>query len=330
MTLRLDVDTAAWRTHVETTVAALGHDPADGAVAPIVPVVKGNGYGFGRDRLAAEAVSFAGSIAVGTVWELHDVTDHAFDAVVVLTPVLDGIDELLRHDHVAVPTIGRREHLDALVAGGWRGRVCVKLASSMRRYGIGPQDAASLVHAVHGAGLELHTAMLHPPLAGDHQSHLAELDGWIGRLPAALPVTVSHLSPGAFLAVRARHPDRHLSLRLGTALWHGDKSMLQLSADVVDTRPVRHGDVAGYRGLAVPGDGTLVMVGAGSSHGVAALDDGRSPFHHARRRVPLHEAPHMHTSMLFVASSDPCPAIGDWVDVQRPLITSSPDVVRWR
>jgi hypothetical protein len=71
------------------------------------------------------------------------------------------------------------------------------------------------------------------------------------------------------------------------------------------------------------------MVGAGSAHGVAPLADGRSPFHFARRRLGLHEAPHMHTSMAFVPAGEPCPAVGDRVDVQRPLITTAVDEVVW-
>jgi len=35
----------------------------------------------------------------------------------------------------------------------------------------------------------------------------------------------------------------------------------------------------------------------------------------------------MHTSMLWVADGAPCPAIGDWVDVQQPLTRVAPDVV---
>ena len=71
--------------------------------------------------------------------------------------------------------------------------------------------------------------------------------------------------------------------------------------------------------LAVPGPGTLVMVGAGTAHGVHPLPDGRSPFHFARRRMALVEPPHMHTSMLWVPHGEETPAVGDAVDVQRPL-----------
>ena len=74
----------------------------------------------------------------------------------------------------------------------------------------------------------------------------------------------------------------------------------------------------------MPGDGTLVMVGAGTAHGVHPLGDGRSPFHFARRRLDLVEPPHMHTSMVFVPAGDPAPRCGDIVDVQRPLISDRP------
>ncbi|MEY3978147.1 MAG: hypothetical protein RLZZ284_1003, partial [Actinomycetota bacterium] len=66
----------------------------------------------------------------------------------------------------------------------------------------------------------------------------------------------------------------------------------------------------------------------GSSHGVAALDDGRSPFHFAKQRLAMLEAPHMHTTML-VTTNQPCPRVGDWVDVQQPMTRVTPDVTVW-
>ena len=72
------------------------------------------------------------------------------------------------------------------------------------------------------------------------------------------------------------------------------------------------------------------MIGAGTAHGIHPLDDGRSPFHFARRRLALLEPPHMHTSMVVVPDDEPAPKPGDIVDVQRPLIATSVDEVRWR
>jgi alanine racemase len=109
----------------------------------------------------------------------------------------------------------------------------------------------------------------------------------------------------------------------------GDKSMLSLQADVISVRRVAAGTTAGYRNTAVSRETSLVMVGCGSSHGVSALEDGRSPFHYSSRRLEMLEAPHMHTSMLVVGDS-PCPQAGEWLDVQQPLTRVSVDTVAWR
>jgi alanine racemase len=320
MTLRLTVAHEAWRAHLATVRAE----------APsLVPVVKGNGYGLGRSLLAETASTFAAAIAVGTVHELHDVGAERFDEVLVLTPALQLPTGLPAS---TVPTVGNQAHVDALVAAGWRGPVNVKIASAMHRYGVEPGDFAAFVDLVHRAGLEPRRALFHPPLVtAQHTADdvVAAVEAWLTHLDPALTVSTSHLDPVAFTHLAAAHPDRRFELRLGTTLWHGDKSMLHLDADVLDTHPVDAGTPAGYRGDPVPSDGTLVMVGAGSAHGVAPLADGRSPFHFARRRLGLHEAPHMHTSMAFVPAGEPCPAVGDRVDVQRPLITTAVDEVVW-
>jgi hypothetical protein len=112
-------------------------------------------------------------------------------------------------------------------------------------------------------------------------------------------------------------------------MWLGDKALVHLTADVLDSRPVRAGDVAGYRAIPVPGDGHVVLVAAGSAQGVGPLDDGRSPFHFDRRRLELIEPPHMHTSMVFVPFGNVLPGVGDRVDVQRPLITTTVDELAW-
>lgn len=320
MTLRLTVDDAAWRAHLDDVVAS---------VEGLVPVVKGNGYGFGRARLADVAAGFAARIAVGTVHEVHDVGAERFAEVLVLTPAVSvpvGLPQQV------VPTVGHRAHVDALAAAGWRGTVTIKLASAMHRYGVGADGLADLQGAVRDAGMEPCRYAYHPPLIGAHHAEtdvMAAVDTWLGHLDRSLPLSVSHLGPAAFTALARWHPGRRFELRLGTALWHGDKSMLHLNADVVDVAAVQAGTAVGYRGARLGIDGHLVMIGAGSAHGVAPLADGRSPFHFERTRLELVEAPHMHTSMALVPLDDPCPRIGDRVDVQRPLITTSVDELEW-
>ncbi|MFZ4717917.1 MAG: alanine racemase [Ilumatobacteraceae bacterium] len=319
MTLRLTVDRAAWEHHVEGTAAAYGHG--------LVPVVKGNGYGIGR-RTLHELVRSAGApmVCVGTVHELHDVPSAL--TPVVLTPTLAAPST-----RRPILTVGALAHVDAL--RGWGGSVVVKLRSSMHRYGTAPADLQALVTAARTAGLTVEGYAVHLPLEGDDAARLDEVHGWLPHLEPGMPVWTSHLLPESFRSLRDAHPDRSWYVRVGTRLWHGVPrgSFLHVTTDVLQVTPMRAGEVAGYRHATVPFDGWLVAVGAGSSHGVVPLDDAdptrRSPFHFARRRLQLLEGPHMHTSLVVVPDGEPCPAVGDAVDVQRPLTTVTVDEVHW-
>ena len=231
-------------------------------------------------------------------------------------------------------TVGHLAHVAAL--RGWHGRVMVKLASSMRRYGVDAAEFPALVEAARDAGLTVEAGALHLPLDGTDADRVAEIEAWLPHLQPDMPLWVSHLSPESFRALQAAHPERGWSARVGTALWHGAPrvSCLRLSAEVLQTRPVRAGEPAGYRHAVVPVDGTLVAIGAGSAAGVTPLDDPdplrRSPFHFAHHRLSLLEPPHMHTSLVVVPDGQPCPRVGDHVDVQRPLTTTSVDEVTWQ
>jgi len=260
-------------------------------------------------------------LAVGTVHELADLPVGG-PRPLVLTPALAR--ELSPGVGPAVLTVGRGRHVEEITAAGLRPPVLVKLATGMRRFGaMAPPD--ELLDAVRAAGLGVHGFAIHPPLAGSAADHAEEIAAWATELPAGSRVYVSHVDDTAYAGLVARFPDLLWRVRLGTALWHGDKSFLHLEADVVDVRPVRGGDRAGYRLREVAGTGHLVVVTAGAAHGVQALPGDLSPFHFERRRLELLEPPHMHVSMLFVPAGAPCPSVGDRVDLQRPLITTLVD-----
>jgi alanine racemase len=302
-----------WRSHVARIANA-----ADG----LVPVVKGNGYGFGRIALAEFAAEFADTVAVGTIHELEGLP--AGLTPVVLTPTLtppDAATPILTVGNAdPILTVGNADHVAALTR--WQGRVVVKLASSMQRYGRGTE----LIDVARRAGLDVVGVSIHPPLAGTPDDHRREIVERITDVDPALPVWISHLDPTSVATLPGSHTYR---LRLGTDLWHGDKSFLHLDADVLDVRPVEAGTPAGYRQAPVTSGGHLVMIGAGTANGVSPLPDGRSPFHHRRRRLALHEPPHMHTSMVHVPTGDAVPEIGDRVDLQRPLTTTTVDEFVW-
>jgi alanine racemase len=312
MALTLTVDRARWQAHV----AGVRADFPD-----LVPVVKGNGYGFGRTFLADVVDEWDDDgapreLAVGTV---HELAGLAADGPrpIVLTPAVGR--ELLPGVGPAVLTVGGEPHLAALIGAGLRAPVILKAASAMQRYGSALGDLSALRSVAEAAGMEVHGYALHPPLAGSAEDHRAAAEAVARAVPAGSTIYVSHLDAAGYALLRDVVPEQHWRIRLGTVLWHGDKSFLHLAADVVQVRPVQVAQRAGYRLVEAPGDGHLVMVTAGTAHGIQPLADGRSPFHFGRRRLALLEPPHMHTSMVFVPVGDPLPAVGEQVDVQYPL-----------
>jgi alanine racemase len=337
LTLRLTVDTAMWRAHVDHVVSSYSTG------SPIVPVVKGNGYGFGRSVLARLADDIIASgprrdgpaaIAVGTVHELAGLPSR-LRPVVLTPPGAEANRKWRASPNRPIITIGDPAHIAAL--DGWRGDVLVKLASSMRRFGVAQHQLDDCERRARAAGLTVIGHSIHLPLAGDDTERAAEVERWMTTLDGRRRPSdghsmlwVSHLGPDAHATLGERWPNWRFPIRLGTTLWHGDKSTVHLDADVVDVHAVPGGSVAGYHRTRVIADGTLAVIGAGSAHGVTVLGDGRSPFHFQHRRLALLEPPHMHTSMVFVPTGEPCPAIGDAVDVQKPLTMVAVDELIWR
>ena len=321
MTLRLTVESGAWHAHVRDVVASYGD---------VLPVVKGNGYGFGRAELMPHAQAISRDVAVGTVHELTDVS--ATQRPFVLTPVGVGVDNVARRD--AVLAITSTHDLGVLKQLGVANPVVIKIESSMHRYGIPANDTADLRKRAEAAGHQVVAWSVHLPLAGSDDSHASEAIAIASGLATDLPLHLSHIG-AAVQQVRASIA-HHVVMRTGTHLWLGDKSMVALHADVIAVRTTT-ASAAGYRAtkISTSANTRLVMVGCGSSHGVGALGSvdalggGSSPFHFARQRLAMLEPPHMHTTMLSV-ERDPCPQAGDWVDVQQPMTRVYPDVIAWR
>ena len=316
MTIRLAVHEVKWQNHVQSVAKSM---------PGLVPVVKGNGYGFRRWNLMPLAGQLASEVAVGTVYEVRDVP--AGIVPIVLTPSLAVPPTSLPRNTVL--TVGNAAHVRALAQHGWRGDVMVKLQSSAMRFGVTQPDFVPLMEELRDHHLSVHGYAIHPPLEGDPTNHVRDIERWMRIIPNDAPVYVSHLDTDSYQHVRARHPERSFRIRLGTALWHGDKSMMQLSADVLDHHPVETGMRAGYRQVAIAGPGEIVLVGCGTAHGVRLLDDGRSPFHYQRQRLNVLEPPHMHTSMLLLARGRPIPPVGEWIDVQQPLTRVQVYLLQW-
>ena len=205
MGLRLSVQQSAWYRNIAVVASAM---------PGIIPVVKGNGYGFGRRNLMTIAAGLADRIAVGTVYEVGDVP--ADRTALVLTPHLDPLPPGLPSS--AVLTVGSLTHVEALESHGWIGAVAVKLQSSMRRYGVRPDELENVLAGVSAAGLTVDSLALHLPLAGTPRDRLAEIDEWMPALDPLLSLAVSHVDAATWAELRRRHPGKLLRVRIGTAL----------------------------------------------------------------------------------------------------------------
>jgi alanine racemase len=318
VTLQLNVDSAAWRRHVSETVKNLGD---------LIPVVKGNGYGFGRATLIEHAQKISRDIAVGTIFEAHDVPPNC--RTFVLTPVGKALPPNKNLAKNIVLTVGSVSHVQNLRDVNWHGDVVIKLRSSMNRYGADSSELNALVAAVQAAGLTQIGWSVHPPLDGTPQSHATEIGNIISNIDSDLPSFVSHIDADSLVDLCNKFANKTIRVRSGTQLWLGDKSMFELNADVLDARPVKSGAVVGYRNITLHQDGTLIMIGAGTSHGVQLVGAELSPFHFNSTRLSLVEPSHMHTSMVFVPANQTAPKPGDMVDVQQPLTRVYPDIISW-
>src|SRR5690242_10804580 len=140
MPLTLYVDRGAWRHH-QMCVTETEPD--------LVPVAKGNGYGFTVPVLARAAAGLGvDQLAVGTADEAAAVLDVFSGDVIVLEAYLDG-QTLTGADHPHLPedrVVRTAASVDAVrkLAGH---RMIIDCRSSLRRQGIAPQELPLAVEA---------------------------------------------------------------------------------------------------------------------------------------------------------------------------------------
>ena len=340
MSLSLYVDGDRWRSHMRGVLEAF---------PGIVPVIKGNGYGFGNARLARKAAWLGvDTVAVGTYAEVEDVRTRFDGTILVLTP-WRPFEHALEYDDRVVHTVGRIEDLLALAARDDRPRVVLERMTSMRRHGFTARELREAGELLTDA-VRVEGAALHLPMA--HGSHLAEVERLMTDIVAAgLPtrrVFVSHLTESEFARLSASYPDYELRPRVGTGLWLGDRGALSVRATVLDAHPVERGDVFGYRGRTAPKSGTILVVSGGTAHGIGleappaaeglrqravtlakgGLDAAgfvRSPYTIGGKHRLFAEPPHMQASMLFLPHGAAVPEVGEEVDVRVRFTTTTVD-----
>jgi len=280
MSLTLTVDGERWRSHLCEVAAA---NPG------LVPVAKGNGYGFTLGRLARRTQWLhdqglhdkrlgGDTLAVGTYDELPHVASRFDGDLLVLTP-WRPFGSALEVDPALAPrvihTVGRVSDMTDLLARRPDARLVLERVTSMLRHGLSARDlwtAAGLLCDHPQARLE--GTALHLPLA--QGSHLPEVSRLMNDVvaaelpegPGATTVWVSHLTHDELDRLRASYPDFTVRPRIGTDLWLGDRGALRVTSTVLDVHPVARGDVFGYRGRSAPRSGHILVVSGGTAHGI--------------------------------------------------------------
>ncbi|NLT29204.1 MAG: alanine racemase [Propionibacterium sp.] len=341
--LVLNVDAAPWRHHLQQTAET---------TAGLVPVAKGNGYGFGLGRLATEAADLGvATIAVGTAGEVAAVRDRFDGEIVVLQPWRpgDAVAEELLDDPRVITTVSRTEDLAAVAERG-AGPVLVEVLTSMKRHGLTPAEVAAiapLLDRVDFRGWTIHLPLLETGRYAEALEHAGRVRG---VRPA--PLWFSHLPwpEATAIAKEVGADESDVRLRMGTQLWLGAPETLHPTATVIDVHKVSKGERVGYRHRKASANGWVVVLAGGTAHGLAmeapssvssmrqraitAATGALATFGRAMSPYTLDgakrwfvEPPHMQSSLVFLPASATPPAVGDRVPVELRLTTVTVDEV---
>lgn len=384
MTFVVRVEGRRWRRHLAEVRDAV--ETASGG--RLVPVVKGSGYGLGQGLVAAESDALGvDCVAVGTVVEVAEVAAEFPRDVLVLEPyeprdevaasVWDAVAAAPYADRV-VRTVASAAALAELARAPASGsapvRVLVEGLTSVRRFGLDDAellaalDDSSVQEALADGRLAVAGLALHLPLAAGTPPRVDQVVAWARRwaelrerlrdtapgtdagMADAATLWVSHLADDELASVREALPGADLRPRVGTRLWLGDRDALKAAGVVLAVHPLDGAVPAGYRQRKGPRDGTLVVVGGGTSHGVAlaaptpattlrqravaagtgaleAAGRALSPFRWAGARRWFAEPPHMHVSLLWLPGGTVVPRVGDELPCEVRFTTLRPDAV---
>ena len=194
MTFTLHVDGPAWREHTSSVRDALRSairgDTGMSRLGDLVPVAKGNGYGQGLRRLAAEATRLGvDRLAVGTVFEIAEVAEAFHGEILVMSP-WDPRDTVAAArwrniDSSAVAARVIRTISDAETAKRAPlelppgSRIVIEGITSMRRFGMLENELLSVVgaqamqSALAQGRLHIEGLALHLPLAMPEVHHVS-------------------------------------------------------------------------------------------------------------------------------------------------------------
>ena len=297
MTFTLKVDATKLRAHLVSVMNSYAT-----AGSELVPVVKGNGYGFGRGVLASEASRLGcHRIAIGTVWELGQTLADFAGEILVLEPfnsndesaVAQWRSHLENNADRIIVTVSNQD-LASVRASGAK-NIYLEGKTSLSRFGILPFDMQSLtnLHDLKVLGLSLHLPIAQPAIkvdptteissafnGADLSQSMTETWNWIVLYEElstkfSLPkhISLSHVSDKQVRSLKNMMQSYNFNLeievRAGTKLWLGEPSALQACGTVLQIHEITHRQTVGYQQTDSGNNKRLIVVSGGTAHGVA-------------------------------------------------------------
>ena len=302
MPLSLHVDGQKWRSHLSQLISA---KPG------LVPVIKGNGYGFGLELLAAESTRLGvETVAVGLASEVAKVRTAFAGEIVILSP--DQVTE--PKDPKIIQTISSLEVLRSIDASS---NVIVEILTPLNRHGIDASEINSALAIIKERGLNLRGFTLHLPIAKIDSKWISST---LNLLPDGSTVWISHLHNAD--QIKKEFTKLVFRERIGTSLWLGADSALEVTATVLENRKIQGS--AGYQQRRTRGN--VIVASGGTAHGIGltapqndfsligrlktiarALESAfgrmRSPYRHNGKTLDFLESPHMQCSLLIGSGS---------------------------
>ena len=300
MTFQLTVDRALFEKNLNSVI-----DDYAKAGAQVLPVIKGNGYGFGRKILASEATKLGlNRIAIGTVFELDQALADFANEIIVLEP-FNPADETAKsvwqqatknNAHRIIAVIAG-DHFSAAASSGIK-MAFVEGKTSTHRFGVGPKEILNQIsgdlHNIAITGMNLHLPITQPEnldlkqfssaekaKSSKSSNRLIEINSWVNAVAPKvnsmgypLKLNLSHVSSKEVSqildAANAQRFNIEITVRLGTSLWLGNQKALWATGTVLEIHELTgdHEHV-GYRQVDGHGHRRLLVVSGGTAHGVA-------------------------------------------------------------
>ncbi len=339
MTLFLEVKSDAFRDHLNKTVRDYQE---------LVPVIKGNGYGFGLDNLAIQAKKLGlTTVCVGTVFEAIKLEKTFSEEILVLEP----FNKRDASSAAAWQNLESRfiKTISALDSGfDFNSPFVIEGLTSTNRFGI---KLESLQKVGEFSNPNLRGLALHLPIATPKKSKIDQVLLWIEKweqLSQDKNIWLSHISVEELQQLKKIKPEFNFKMRVGTELWLGDKSFL--SAKSVILAILDGNTSAGYTQKKLAKNKNLIVVSGGTANGIglnsdktiksfedrlkvlalaflSAIGKNRAPYLINKKATYFFEPAHMNVSLLAVSSASNEVKVGDTVELQVRFSTTNFDVI---